>query len=260
MTNPYSNLFPIVDLNTLQPSQYPGLWERRDERNKLIYYRQDGRRVCGAWSRRSKAPCKVLPMANGRCYMHGGPSLKGADVATFKHGRYSKYLPKQLFDRFQDAQEDSELLSLRADIGLLRARITELLDRLDKGESAARWAGLQRAVTDLDKHINDPTEAAKDINSIRALVRAGARDQQVWAEILTVQEMMRRLVESEQRRLVAMGQMITAEDANVLIAALEESVRQNVTDAEVLSAIARDFVRLANRAVSRAAEYPVLPG
>jgi hypothetical protein len=31
-------------------------------------------------------------MENGCCRMHGGTSLAGIASATFKHGRYSKYL------------------------------------------------------------------------------------------------------------------------------------------------------------------------
>ena len=46
--------------------------------------------LCGAKTRRGY-PCKGLPMANGRCRMHGGPSTgapKGNQNAL-KHGRYS---------------------------------------------------------------------------------------------------------------------------------------------------------------------------
>ena len=48
------------------------------------------RALCGAKTRQG-SPCKGLPMKNGRCRMHGGPSTgapKGNQNAL-KHGRYS---------------------------------------------------------------------------------------------------------------------------------------------------------------------------
>ena len=45
---------------------------------------------CGARTR-SRKPCQSPAMANGRCWMHGGPSPgapKGNQHA-FKHGRYT---------------------------------------------------------------------------------------------------------------------------------------------------------------------------
>lgn len=47
-------------------------------------------RMCGAKTRKG-APCRRAPMENGRCYLHGGKSLRLFAHPNYKHGRYSKY-------------------------------------------------------------------------------------------------------------------------------------------------------------------------
>jgi hypothetical protein len=54
--------------------------------------------ICGARTR-SGAPCQNARMLNGRCHMHGGKSLGGADSPCYKHGKYSKYNLERLIAR-----------------------------------------------------------------------------------------------------------------------------------------------------------------
>ena len=51
--------------------------------------------TCGARTR-SGAPCKNVPMANGRCRMHGGSSLSGEAHPNYKHGKYAGLPPKKV--------------------------------------------------------------------------------------------------------------------------------------------------------------------
>lgn len=46
--------------------------------------------TCGARTR-SGGLCQNYAMANGRCRLHGGMSLKADKSPRFKHGQYSKY-------------------------------------------------------------------------------------------------------------------------------------------------------------------------
>jgi hypothetical protein len=87
------------------------------------------RRACGA-KKRDGTPCPTPPMANGRCRMHGGATPVGPALPQFRHGRYSKYLPERLAERYQASLEDSELLGLRDELGLVDARIADLLERV----------------------------------------------------------------------------------------------------------------------------------
>ena len=108
---------------------------------------------CGAKTR-SGAPCRSKAMPNGRCRMHGGKSLSGAAVNTFKHGRYSKHLPTRLAARYQEALADQEILSLHEDIALLDLRIWELLGSGKKTPNAVEWFAVEQAL-DLRRRLVD---------------------------------------------------------------------------------------------------------
>jgi hypothetical protein len=53
--------------------------------------------------------------------------------------------------------------------------------------------------------------------------------------------MRRKLVESEEKRLIAMQQAITSERALLMIARVIDVIRQNVSDRAILSAITNDL-------------------
>ena len=67
-------------------------------------YEPHARSKCGA-KRRDGRPCQTVPMANGRCRMHGGKStgprtpegLERSRKANWKHGLASAALPFRAF-------------------------------------------------------------------------------------------------------------------------------------------------------------------
>ena len=130
--------------------------------------------------------------------------MKGIASPSFKHGRYSKVLPKGLSTHYLRAQEDRDLLALREEVALVDARVAELLER---------------ATTK----------------------RAGDR---VWAALEPLINQRRKLVESESRRMKDLHQMITLERAYALVAAYIAVVQRHVTDRAVLTLISEEFSRL----------------
>jgi hypothetical protein len=66
---------------------------------------------CSAHSKRSGEACHAWAV-RGRttCRMHGGTSRTGMAVNTFKHGRYSRYVPPRLENRYESARHDPTLL------------------------------------------------------------------------------------------------------------------------------------------------------
>jgi len=54
------------------------------------------KRFCGARTRNGES-CKRRPNHKGRCHLHGGKSLGGIAHPNFKHGRYSKYVPRMVW-------------------------------------------------------------------------------------------------------------------------------------------------------------------
>lgn len=184
-------------------------------------------------------------MPNGRCYLHGGKSLSGAAAPAFKTGRYSKYLPERLAQRYHEAQADNDLLVLRDEIALLDARLGELLGRIDTGESAQRWAGAREAFVTLQqaKDSGDDKKAATAMSALGSIL-LNNNDYGIWEDIAALLDLRKRMVESERKRLVEMQQMITAERAMILMAAIVDTIRTHVTDRNALAAISSDLRKL----------------
>lgn len=203
--------------------------------------------VCGAKTR-SGTPCQQRPMPNGRCYMHGGPTPVGIALPQFRTGRHSKYMPARLIERYQASLSDPELLNLRDDIALIDARLTALLERVDIGESATLWEQVSDAWDAYQRVRGNGTKTEVEaLGLVDWLIRRGTNEYRAWAEVQTAIEQRRKLTDSEQKRLVAMQQMVTAEQALGFVAALQDSVRRHVSDRAILQAIALDMAALVNR-------------
>ena len=165
---------------------------------------------CTATSKRTGERCGAHAVT-GRavCHHHGGKTPAGVASPHFRHGRHSRRLPTRLAARIAEAGADPEWGSLRAEVALLDARIADLL------------LGLAGA---------GPGE-----------------ERRRWAAVLRLLDQRRRLVEAERRRLVALGQMIPADEALALVAALTAAVRAHVRDPAALAAVAAEFARLLDR-------------
>ncbi len=189
---------------------------------------------------------RKVPVQGQRCKFHGGKSLAGPAAPAYKHGRHSKYLPTRLVERYGEAVGDPELLALRAEIALVDVRLSELLERLATGESQTLWAQLGAAFEQLHQAYTaqDASDFAPALKALGGIIEQGGREDQVWEGIGKLLEQRRRLVESERKRLVDMQQMLTAEQAMILLTVVVDVIRQNVTDRDTLAAISADIRQL----------------
>ncbi|MEM7133452.1 MAG: HGGxSTG domain-containing protein [Chloroflexota bacterium] len=205
---------------------------------------------CGAKTK-AGGTCENPPMPNGRCRMHGGKSLAGKDSATFKTGRYSKYLPERLAARYEEAQNDDDLIMMRDEIALLDARLAELVEGIGKNKPWIMWDMLRNHWVALDKarKEDDGEKILEYVDAIGAIIQSGGDDANSWDEIYTAVGHRKSLVESERKRLVEMQQMITAERAYLLVTSLVDIVREHVSDKSVMAAIASDARRLVSSEV-----------
>lgn len=174
--------------------------------------------------------------------MHGGKSPVGIAHPSTRHGRYSRDLPTRLVGKYEAAISDSELISVREEVGLVDARVSELLGRLDSKESASHWLQLKGLVERFRS--GDPSkrqQAAEDLSdwSTEALT-----DYAVWGEVLDLVERRRKLADTESKRLAATGQMMAAERVMLLVGALVDIVRRHVSDRDQLTAISREVGQL----------------
>jgi hypothetical protein len=205
-----------------------------------------GQRICGA-KKKSGGRCGVTNVfPNGRCYHHGGPTPSGIAHPAFKTGRYSQHLPSALADRYQESLRDPELLDLRHEVALLDVRITEVLARLETGETSARWQRARDAFRALGAAITvrdrDLTQAA--MTDLAQEIETGGAEADVWAELVKLIYHRRKLVDSESRRRQVLHQMISLERAMAWFSALADVVRRHVPERERLQAIQTEMSQL----------------
>jgi len=200
---------------------------------------------CGA-KKRNGEPCKSLAMSNGRCRMHGGSRLAGIASKSFTNGKDRKYLPKGVLGTYEDARADTRPLSVLKDIELIDTLILGKLGNLDTGESAQHWIALLKAVIDARKALNkeDYGELHKQLDEMEALADKRRLHYATEQEIASQLEQRRKLVDTEQKIILGKQQAITAQEAMMLMTAVLESVRRNVTDDTAIRNIQADFIFL----------------
>lgn len=146
---------------------------------------------------------------------------------------------------------------MRDEVALIDTRLSEVLARIQTGESPNAWLLLGGLVQELAEQVRafedaeEPDDVVEQIaqtgERIGDVVRRALSEESAWehARLLINQRM--KLVESERKRLVDLQQVMTSEQVLVLAGALVASVRQHVADPRVLGAISADVDRLLSR-------------
>lgn len=199
---------------------------------------------CTAKSKQSGEQCKRSAVVGMTvCAMHGGKSLAGIASPTLKTGRHSRYLPVRLTERYQEALADDALLELNAEIALLDTRLSDLLGRVDTGESGATWQAATKTYETFKQawRTNDTIAMIDAMYKLDLLLGDAATDYAAWSEIQGVLQQRRALVESERKRRVDMQQMIDAKQAMLLVGAVVGIIKARVSDRSTLAAISADI-------------------
>jgi len=202
------------------------------------------RPICGA-KKRNGDPCRSFSLyPNGRCRLHGGPSRSGPSHPRWKGGvSFTRYpLPKRFREAFEDACNDVNLLSQRQDMALAEAIITDLIGKLDTGESGAAWKRLKLAMDSYDQ-AREPVEQFRALAIMRELIERGAGDAAARREIGEWQERKGRAQERERRRLVEMTQTLTYKEVAGLVVRIV-AVIKSVCNAEQCVAIATALAKM----------------
>lgn len=201
--------------------------------------------TCGAKTR-SGHPCKKPPMANGRCKNHGGKSLKGADSPTFKHGRYSKYMPNELLKVYTETSDDPQLLSLRAEIAMMDALLSTMLPKLGTGESGKAWDTVKKLIkkvriaykTENLGTMEDALSEMEDLANHRIL------HYETEKEIKDTVDQRRKLVETETKISMQNERAIPVEQLMLLMSQVLNVIQSVVTEDKQRYAIAVELQRL----------------
>jgi len=184
------------------------------------------------------------------CDVHEGRILsKGMANIHYKDGRHSKYLPRRLKDRYLEAADDTDMLVMKYDIALIDTRISDLLQKVDSGESGALWRTLNALWGKMEsaKARGDKDTIVETLNEIGALLKRGASDHANWKQISELLDQRRRTGESERKRLIEANQLLTVQEAMTFMHSLTDAVRKHVTDRTTLGKISNEFAELISR-------------
>ena len=160
---------------------------------------------CAAQSKLSGFRCQATAIAGSLlCRSHGGNQQKGAASPQYRDGSRSQALPLRLQAQYQAAMQDPDLLSLRQDLGVLELRVTELLGRLDTGESSATWQQVQELGAKIDGALEDgnPKAAAQYLAQLQEVTGAAVAGSEAWQELRAVLRDRATLATLEQKRLL----------------------------------------------------------
>ncbi len=189
---------------------------------------------CGSQLRNKPGKFCRQPCMKGRtrCRLHGGASPQGADSKSFKHGMYSKVLPKSLKSDFDKLMTDPGLLDGKAEVSLMQIRLAQLSARLGTNESIETWRTLQSLMEQFQdaNAAADANAQVAALTSMNALILGAVNDDRAWAELHEFVEGATKIAEREWKRVVANRTVATADQVRAIVQSLIEAVSANVSD------------------------------
>lgn len=201
--------------------------------------------------------CRAFPVKGSvrKCKRHGGANAGSGVVSPMlKHGRTSKYLPQRLMSRYEQMLKDEKQLSLAEEIALIDTRLSEAVEGLSVESGMALWVTLQKLSKTYHRYIRSrhAAKAEKVLQEIFNTIEEGTSEFRQWNEILNLIDHRRKTVESERKRIVETQQVLTAQQAMIMMSALHDVLRKRVDDPKTLRLIANDLDRLFNNPVAEA--------
>lgn len=236
--------------------RYTGYESQQEWQKDLKRYFDD--EICGALNKKKKM-CGNSPNESGRCRLHGGGSPKGLDHPRTKHGGYSRYLPDALKEKYQAAQTDEDLLSLKEEMALVTTRLYELAEKVQETAGKKKYSELVRLWRDWHKAKANGSKSEKYIKQdLDECIENIEHDLKIWDEVTNLVNMKRKLVDSEQRKLNNLQQFIPTEKVMLFIGAVMDVVSNEIEDLEgvlmdeesigkTISGISRKIENLANK-------------
>lgn len=229
------------------------------------------------------SPCPnfaVKGEAIQKCAAHMKKHLSpGRPVTT---AAFSKHLPERLRERMEQFENDPNYVSLRGQIAVVTTRLSDLLERIGLRDSRQRRkdiveemdslvalmdAGLLPAedLLEFDPDEEDPRavliRACRVIRagrSIRAKVldlqrqaRDEVREDEAWDDVDKFSESLRKLKETEVKRMVAANQVLTVTESYNLIARLVSIIEEYLADKGLRAKAVRELYNLLDRKGSK---------
>ena len=188
---------------------------------------------CGSWAIKGREFCRF----------HGGNVPVGFASPKFKTGKYSKFLPDRLLEKYQVALKLKDPLKMMEEVALLDARLVEMVERIPTDEDRANWRRARTGLALLKTAIavSDGKKIDEAVVMLDTAITAGVGEARAWDDVVEAIENKRRLVESERRRMVEMGEVLPIDKVILLMTAVADIVRRNVTEQRIVARIANEL-------------------
>ena len=159
--------------------------------------------------------------------MHGGKSLRGPAHPNYKDGKYSKVLPQRLRGSYEEAINDADLLRLKSEIALSDVRRQDLMSQLDKGSHDDFIEQLNHIRRELKgaAFASDTATVRSLSKDLDTLMEEKRPDGSVWRDLIEIEDHKRKLVESERKRMVELGHLLTMEQSLFLLKRIAEIIK-----------------------------------
>jgi hypothetical protein len=192
--------------------------------------------------------CHRAPMANGRCYFHGGATPAGIASANFKTGQYSKYLawlPADFAPHFHP--DHPQIVELNEELALTVSSIASYLVQLQAGDATApNWKDACEA-KDAFKRARDAkdlTAMAAQFDRLDAWLTVGASRERTLDKMFDRVALRAKLVAVESKRRKDEQDLVDRAVFGRFAKAILLAVASHIGDLRVRAAIQADVLRL----------------
>lgn len=210
---------------------------------------------CQAWSGRNGRQCLNIAVKGlNVCRFHGGSTPRGAAHPRYKGRGYSRYMPVRMSDIVEKIEQtEAKLLENWDEIILLRARLMDVLQRVDSHEAGYWWKAARKAYKKFTRAMRAParTEAEQTrqarimeeaLAELEEALSAGNADYAAWEEVYKVVGRLTRVQEQQVRTLVAKDNVITNQQLIAILDTIITTIKSEVPDERTKNRIVAGIV------------------
>lgn len=204
---------------------------------------------CAAKSKGTGERCRYAKVPGMQvCRYHGGLSKAGPANPAWKHGKHSillKTLPPNLVAAAQEVLTNPAHIEMREHLGVLNAMLVDSISRWDAG-AGELFPKLRQAWTAYRGELARGGQANKArlqeaMRDLHDLIETGFADYLARDETRAIIQDIRKVNETERKRLIDQELMMSADQVAVLVSQLVGDIRAEVADPEVLARLHRRF-------------------
>lgn len=196
------------------------------------------RERCGAKAVSTGKPCRRWKLAGReRCRRHGGASPRGPASPAYKHGFYSKTLPRDIGDRARTALADPELKNLKTLIAVLDVDIQNATARLKSGVGATADAAKALAAFRAAWADGDIDGQAVHLKALSGALDTAAGQERAWAKLWDMAERKDRLLTGEVNRHKVTADMINADRVSAFMVGMIDALKEESEDRDLVKRV-----------------------